>query len=260
MGDYRGQTGVTSGTHGEYCGVTQSMGQMGDVSAKRAADTGIHNGRDKINAQHLATCPSRVANKLLTGFTPTVRGVIADGRLQRATTGKNDTAVATGLPRTLLDNGQGEFSSSDMEIDDDEESDAGGSPAPTILGIGQGGQGNERQGLTNITCDGSLIGETFDGGATRTIFGGVQVDLLKPPTTANGEAVTGATTDNMRRKNKQACHRRLLHQPRRPQWTAHQGKLCLPGNEWDQEFNDGVQRGMQPSRLALQHPAGALLK
>ena len=130
------------------------------------------------------------------------------------------------LPRALLDDGQGTFSS-DMDISSSDESTAMGGVDASIL----------------------------DTNGRETMH-----TLLRPPIIeATGKIATGATTPPRRKQNKAQRSTTLLYQPASSQWTVHNGKTLLPMEHWGDWKNAADDREMAPQGLALRHEAADTL-
>lgn len=84
---------------------------------------------------------------------------------------------------------------------------------------------------------------------------------MGPPRNNQGEHIVGATTERARRINKCLREAQLLRQQPLSAWATHRGNFFISPDHWDDLH--GVQestKGMEPCRLALDHPAGELLQ
>ena len=170
--------------------------------------------------------PQREPNKILEGHVPIT------GNNQTAQCNSSIQKIAMngtkggggGLPRALLDDGQG-MSSSDMDISSSDDS-------------------------TATVCVDERILETDDTKHT----------LLRPPIIeTTGRIATGATTPALRKQNKAQRSTTLLCQPATSQWTVHNGKTLLPEEHWNERKNAAEDREMSPQGLALRHEAADTL-
>ena len=75
---------------------------------------------------------------------------------------------------------------------------------------------------------------------------------LNPPILSTDIKVTGATTNMLRKENRQKCHNRQEEQGPQAYWSTHEGKFWLPD-----ELPPPVkhQNNMCPSGLEVHHPA-----
>jgi hypothetical protein len=112
------------------------------------------------------------------------------------------------LPRELLDNGQGKFSS-DMDISNSSSNDKY-TPAPTTTTL-------MREQSTH--------------------------KLLCPPIIESmGVITTGATTMILCKQNKAHRNEKLLQQPVTTQWIMHKGTTILPLDHWEQREKTPTKR------------------
>ena len=190
-----------------------------------------------INLKHhesLLTKPIREPNKILEGHIPqpTWSTLRTDQRGRTATQAATDIRDGRILPRELLDNGQGKFVESPT-TNEDSDSDM------------------------DISTEGSAAATE-----PRTQAKGIKAhELLLPPTiNATGDIATGATTELLRKQNKQQRTEALLHQPIKTQWEQHRGETLLPGDHWEHRHKTAEAREMAPQGLALEHEAATILE
>lgn len=191
---------------------------------------------------HLTTRPGKVTNKLLTGFIPSAAAPTTSATSvgQAATINPGRTTINPGrpanrVPAPLMDDGEGKSLStdnSDMDIGTEDDDDNSEDCSPELV-------------TTTVAPNQDDATQEFP--------------LLRAPATQQGNPVVGATTDREWRVNKRRCAGQLLQQPLSSQWTGHQGIFFIPHEHWGNDSAPGTQQGMEPRRLALQHPAGPLL-
>ncbi len=198
----------------------------------RRVDTIAQGGRnDRANklsstVNMLNNRPQREPNKILEGHVP----ITGDNQTTQCyssiqkTARKETNKGGRGLPRMLLDDGQGK-SSSDMEISSLDDSTATGCGDARILKTGE-----------------------------------TEHTLLSPPIIeTTGMIAAGATTPALQKQNKAQRSTTLLGQPASTQWTVYNGKTLLPEEHWNYKKNAAEDREMSPQGLALRHEAADTL-
>jgi hypothetical protein len=88
-------------------------------------------------------------------------------------------------------------------------------------------------------------------------------ELLLPPiikATGHIDIATGATTELLRKQNKQQRTELLLLLPIKTQWEQHRGETLLPGDHWEHRHKTAEAREMAPQTLALEHEAATILE
>jgi hypothetical protein len=147
------------------------------------------------------------------------------------TNGKNHQGQERALPRELLNNGQGKCSVSPVT--------------------------NKDSG-----SDMDISTESSAEAARTTQTRGMQTNelLLPPIINAMGHIATGATTELLRKQNKQQRKKLLLQQPIKTQWEQHHGETLLPKDHWEHRHKTAEAREMAPQGLALEHEAATILE
>jgi hypothetical protein len=134
------------------------------------------------------------------------------------------------LPRELLDNGQDDSSSSDMDISNDSSSNEEETPLPA----------------KHTKTNGAQLG--------------IGKKLLLPPIIEKtGKSAMGATAHILRKQNQIHCNEALLNQAIATQWITYHGKILLQIDCWEGRLKTLAQLEMAPQGLALQHEAASLL-
>jgi hypothetical protein len=83
------------------------------------------------------------------------------------------------------------------------------------------------------------------------------VDLFPPTLFITGEAVQGKTRKQHCKENKRVRWEQQLQQPEQSYWSTHQGNIVISNNAEDYPE---YRNSMCPRDLAMNHPAGALLR
>jgi hypothetical protein len=132
------------------------------------------------------------------------------------------------LPRKLLDDRQGKFSSLDMDISN---------------------SGSDNEYFLALTT------------TTKTIGGKAGHKLLLPPIIESTRSIAmEETTKILRKQNKIHRNEALLHQAIKTQWITHHSKTLLQSDHWEDRTKTLAHSEMAPQGLALQHEAAQLLK
>ena len=159
---------------------------------------------------------------------------------------KREREDGRALPRELLDNGQGKFTTemAATATEDGSESDSGRDIDISIEDGMDMAAANKRNSKSNMG-----VNEGDDH------------ILLRPPIIeATGKIATGATTPMLRIQNKIHRNERLLQQLVTSQWQRHTGDTLLPREHWDQRTKTSAPREMAPQGLALKHKAADILR
>jgi hypothetical protein len=176
--------------------------------------------------------PTRLVNKIIQGHAPNRR---REEQNKPARDGGNngrtweDKVDGRELPHELLDNGQGKSFSSDMDISNSSEEDA--------------------QPLATIDT-------TMPPGCASSNH----INLLSPPIiVVTGNIATGATTDRLRKQNRQYRDEALAQQSVVSQWSIHRGDTILAKDHWVGRINTAENSEMALQGLALKHEAADIL-
>ncbi len=174
--------------------------------------------------------PPREGNKIIQGHIPSAKGdpretlthIVEDTPTEKCNIGRWI------LPCDLLDDGQGESSSLDMDISNSRGSNGEDTPPPT----------------KHTTTNGAQLG-TEKGNKL----------LLPPIIEKMGKGTTGATPHILCKQNKIHRNKALANQAIATQWITNNGKILMQTNHWEGRLNTLAQAEMIQKSLVLQHKA-----
>ncbi len=176
--------------------------------------------------------PTRQVNKIIHGHAPNKQ---REEQIKPARDGGNkgrtseDKVDGKELPRELLDNGQGKSFLLDMDISTSSK---------------------------EVTPPLATMDTTMPLGCTSSN----SINLLSPPIiVATGNIATGATTDKLRKQNRQYRDEALVQQSVVSQWSIHRGDTILAEDHWVRCINTAENSMMALQGLALKHEAADVL-
>ena len=222
---------VSQTKHGER--IKQTGMNTGEKEKHRTGgydNPGEQNHNLSINKTILQNKRLREPNKIITGHVP-LQGGAPGGTSHQTKKIESEKPIGImdgrALPQPRLDEGQGKSTMLDMEISESSGDESG---PPAMM---------HNDGNNNNRWPHRL--------------------LLPPVIESTGLIVTGATTEALRKQNKQQRNKALLRQPMESQWTIHQVFNSVPNNVWSHQQHKDIKSQMAPQRLALQHEAAGLL-